>query len=671
MNAQTSGEAWDALEQKVDSLVKALIEEKSLPGMTVAVTKGGRLILSKGYGYALVDGTRKFPMKPCSRSKIGSVTKAVITGPSGYQLMKSKNIDPKSTKLYGPNGFFGGMFDADIDIGIKAYKPESAQWKKWYEKITIQNLLDHKAGFTKGGPDREDVAKMFGVSEGEVTIEQEHRYFLRTRRLCYEPGNPPADLKDSPCYADVENPSTYSNYGFGLFALLIKEMSGKPYANYVRGHYLRPIKLHNAVRWQRENPDSCDAYGHELNNNQQPKPYEFEESPLGTGLAAGGWVASAESVVRLTVALDKQYTTAELDSMGWTGWTNKKGHLRLNHNGSIKGGLAYAVMYPDGYRSGDENLDLSEVHIAVATNTRDEKDPPDPTSPTTGNLESLASNIALAVPASNVPATFDLWKQGKVGCCCEYVRRGVAANEYQEIFDDADRSGYRLEWIDGYTDDGKVHFNLIFRTNELEIDWVSHHDMTGTTYQQKVDDYFDEGFSLDHVDSYVVGQKILYAAIWTKSGRAFTAYHGKTADEHQESFDSLTNKGWRPKVISVVSVSGKLRYTAVYTKEAIGKFEARSFLTPNEYQARFDENKTRGWHLHYLNSYLHEGKLRFAAIWAEQPDVSGSKANHGLTAGQFFTRWEDAMSEGFRTRAITGCEEGGKVQYAAYWTKTT
>ena len=44
---KSTGEAWDQLEEKVDSLVEALIEEKSLPGMTVAVTKEGRLLLSK------------------------------------------------------------------------------------------------------------------------------------------------------------------------------------------------------------------------------------------------------------------------------------------------------------------------------------------------------------------------------------------------------------------------------------------------------------------------------------------------------------------------------------------------------------------------------------------------------------------------------------------------
>jgi len=49
--------------------------------------------------------------------------------------------------------------------------------------------------------------------------------------------------------------------------------------------------------------------------------------------------------------------------------------------------------------------------------------------------------------------------------------------------------------------------------------------------------------------------------------------------------------------------------------------------------------------------------------------VSGLIARHGLTVGQFQTSWEDAMSTGFRTRAITACEEGGKVRYAVYWTK--
>ena len=104
--------------------------------------------------------------------------------------------------------------------------------------------------------------------------------------------------------------------------------------------------------------------------------------------------------------------------------------------------------------------------------------------------------------------------------------------------------------------------------------------MTGTTYQQYVDKYRNDGFILDHIDSYGVGNEVRYAAIWTKSGGAFTAYHGKTSAEHQESFDSLTSQGWSPKVISGASVQGKVFYTALYTKQAIGNFEPAHSLPP-------------------------------------------------------------------------------------------
>ena len=65
---ESTGKGWGQLEEKVDSFAAALFDKTSLVGMTVAVTKEGRLVLSKGYGQALMDGTRTLPMKPCSGS---------------------------------------------------------------------------------------------------------------------------------------------------------------------------------------------------------------------------------------------------------------------------------------------------------------------------------------------------------------------------------------------------------------------------------------------------------------------------------------------------------------------------------------------------------------------------------------------------------------------------
>ena len=192
--------------------------------------------------------------------------------------------------------------------------------------------------------------------------------------------------------------------------------------------------------------------------------------------------------------------------------------------------------------------------------------------------------------------------------------------------------------------------------------------MTGTIYQQKFDKYRDEGF---HWTTSILTWSATSSlcGYLDKIGRCIYRLPRQHCGGTSEIDRSLKSDGMGPKVISVASVDGKLHYTALYTKQAIGSFEARSFLTPDEYQTKFDQNKARGRHLHHLKSYLHEDKLHFSAIWAEKPEVSGSKAHHGLTAGQFLTRWEDAMSTGFRTRAISGCEVGGKVRYAVYWTK--
>jgi hypothetical protein len=326
-------------------------------------------------------------------------------------------------------------------------------------------------------------------------------------------------------------------------------------------------------------------------------------------------------------------------------------------------------MFTAGYRSATQNADLSEVHVAVAANVRGPEVEDDPKSLTSDALRSLANQIAVAVPAANVPASFDLWKNAATSCACEYVRHGLPVSEYQALFDDADRSGYRLEWIDGYTDGGKLHFNVIFRTNVSGTEWSSRHGMTGAAYQDAYDEHKHAGFALEHVDSHLIGDDVQYAAIWVKSGRRVRAYHDKSLADHQATFDEWTAAGWGPRVISVVSVNGVLRYTALYTQEPTGDTQSKSFLTSQEYQERYEQNKASGRHLRYLGTYVHDGSVRFSGIWSAKPKVTSSTARHAMTDTALITEWQDAVGKGFRTRGVTAWELRGKVRYAAFWNK--
>jgi CubicO group peptidase (beta-lactamase class C family) len=621
----------------VDELVEELMRTEDLPGVSVSATQRGRLVLARGYGYAGEGSNWSIPMRPSMRTKIGSVTKATITGPATWQLVQSKGLDPETTKLYGPDGLFEGRFDRDIDIGVEhgmdASEPAAEQWTEWYGKITLQHLFDHRAGFTKSG-DTDGAADLFEVPVAECTYEHVHRHFLQTRPLLYEPGT---DVK-------------YSNHGIGMLTLVIEQLSGTSFPEYVRSEYLKPLNLHHVIRPEWANPDSCDAYRYKSNEPGAPEYYEFADS--GLGLAAGGFRASMPGLARLMAHLDETYTPTDLDRMGW----GRESKGKLEHSGRLNGGTAYAAMFPDGYTS-NSGVDLSRVHVAVATNIRT----------STGPLERLASKVALAVAESNVPDSYDSWEQGLASPSCEYCRHGIPAAEYQAAFETATDAGYRLEWIDGYTAEGTVHFNVVFRTNDSSDAWVSHHNMTGATYQRRFDRYVDAGYSLDYVDSYAVGRGVRYAAIWRKPGGKFVAYHGRSAAAHQASFDVLTAHGWRPKVISVTSVGGSRRYTALYTRESVGSFVARSTLTPAQYQVAFEKNADAGRRLRYLESYLHDGIPLFSAIWTSKPAVSSFRARHGLTGEQYWNVWQDSVGAGLHTKGVTGYADGSDVRFAAFW----
>ncbi|MEL6461409.1 MAG: hypothetical protein AAFQ91_24785 [Cyanobacteria bacterium J06621_15] len=248
----------------------------------------------------------------------------------------------------------------------------------------------------------------------------------------------------------------------------------------------------------------------------------------------------------------------------------------------------------------------------------------------------------------------------------EISRHGIPANNYQSIFKQITKSGYRLEWIDGFSVKGKIYYNLIFRPNNNKS-WASFHKLTSSQYQDKFNKYTGKGFKPTQVESYRQGNKTFYAAIFVKeNGAKTTTYHGISQEKHQERFNQLTQDGYQPKNISVVSINGQRRYTALYEKNNVGSFVAKSFLTPTEYQRLSNLNRRSGRQIAYLNAYVHKGKPRFTAIW--NSNTKGLFiARHGLSSNGYQQNWENAIKSGFLTRNVTGYANGNSVRYAGVW----
>lgn len=240
-------------------------------------------------------------------------------------------------------------FSLDLDYYIAPYTyaiPESGytgvNWYAWYADISLQDLLRHRAGFLGSG-DGAGAAHMFGKDPDDLTYQDTHRHFLRTRPLLAAPG------------AQVN----YSNHGFGMWALLMPAITGKSFVDYVRDDYLKPMGMDKLVTLASATPGPNDAAGYALDSNGNPYTLPFAEA---ASPAAGGYRASARSMTRISSIQLAKYGWNELPNMGWLG----AGNGRLGHEGALAGGNALMLLYPDG--SQVNGTDMSGIHVAIATN---------------------------------------------------------------------------------------------------------------------------------------------------------------------------------------------------------------------------------------------------------------------------------------------------------------
>jgi CubicO group peptidase (beta-lactamase class C family) len=161
--------------KSVDSLTKLFMEKWHIPGGEIAITRHGKLIYNRGFGYA--DTLNKTPVQPDNLFRIASCSKPI----TAVAIMK----------LYE-----NGKLNLDeIVFGTKGIL-NNAEFKhirdKRVEKITIRMLLQHTAGWDreKSGDPIFTPGKVADVfisipPPDQTTIIS---YMLKYKKLDFEPG---------------------------------------------------------------------------------------------------------------------------------------------------------------------------------------------------------------------------------------------------------------------------------------------------------------------------------------------------------------------------------------------------------------------------------------------------------------------------------------------------
>jgi N-acyl-D-amino-acid deacylase len=271
-----------------DKLLTDFIAEHKLPGAAVAVTRGGKLVYARGFGYANVE--KKLPVQPDSLFRIASVSKPITA--VGVMML----VDQGKLNLGDP---------VLKHVKLKAAVPPGGQFDKRWEKVTVRQCLQHTGGWDRGKKGSFDpigipgqISQVLGLA-GPPSPDDIVRYMMG-QPLDFDPGARMA----------------YSNLGYLVLGRAIETVTGSNYEAWVKKNVLAPVKA-NGITLGKGVPEKR-AKGEVLYYDSKKRtgtclypPRAGEQVPLPDGAeniegfeAHGGWVASAVDLVRFASAFD-------------------------------------------------------------------------------------------------------------------------------------------------------------------------------------------------------------------------------------------------------------------------------------------------------------------------------------------------------------------------------
>lgn len=229
--------------------------------MAIAITHHGKLICSKGYGYA--DTTHHIPVTPNSLFRIASVSKS-LTAVAILKLVEAGKLSLDTT-VFGTRGLLGTTY------GHLPYSRE-------LEAITVRELLQH----TAGGWGNNSADPMF--SNPEMSADELISWTIDHQPLEHPPGS---------IYA-------YSNFGYCILGRVVEKLSGQSYEQFVQQTILAPCGIKSA---QVGGNTLTDKRSNEVvyygQHNEQPYIYNIARMD-----AHGGWIASANDLAKFLLHID-------------------------------------------------------------------------------------------------------------------------------------------------------------------------------------------------------------------------------------------------------------------------------------------------------------------------------------------------------------------------------
>jgi len=218
-----------------------------------------------------------------------------------------------------------------LDDSIRDYFP---QLPPFAAEITIRHMLQHNSGI-------EDYEPIYGDPFPEQILDRGVVEIIASTEATYFP--PGTEYR-------------YSNSAYAMLAVLIEDLSGQSFPQFLDESIFAPLRMRNTVAYRKgETTVPNRSMGYTVTN----RVIEFsDQSAWSAVLGDGGIYSSVEDLFKWDQALyEHDLISPELRAAAWTpglenygfGWRidEYRGHKRYHHSGSTSGFRNFMQQFPD------------------------------------------------------------------------------------------------------------------------------------------------------------------------------------------------------------------------------------------------------------------------------------------------------------------------------------
>ncbi|WP_428327700.1 serine hydrolase domain-containing protein [Mucilaginibacter sp.] len=240
---------YSPLIRQLDSLIKKRMAQYNIKGVSISLVDDKSVILQKGFGFT--DKTQQSTVNEKTLFSIQSISKTYLT--TAFLMEASKG----NYKLDDPLTRYYPSFSIKSRFGTNEA-----------QKITLRQLLSHRAGFCQEAP----------VGSNYDTVHCTYKEHIKS-------------ISDGWLRLPVGKFYSYSNEGLDLIGFVLSKKAGISIGDYLKQNLLTPLGMNNSTYNQDEAYDYGNIAKGYYRNNELKKTYIAD-------VAAGGLYSNAADMAK-------------------------------------------------------------------------------------------------------------------------------------------------------------------------------------------------------------------------------------------------------------------------------------------------------------------------------------------------------------------------------------